>query len=166
LKLFHDNVPVTIPAHTPEPGNVSAVTEWLLTGLQPGNYTWTLSTIDAAYIGSPVATGEFSMYPLSTEEIFGNTTHEYNLGQNYPNPFNQLTTVSYSIPQDGIVSLKVYNIQGEEVAILVSGKKQAGNYKITLNATNLSDGVYYYRLQAGNFSLAKKLVISKGYRMR
>ncbi len=162
LKLFRDNVPVIIPAHTPEPGNVSAVNEWLLTRLQPGNYTWTLSTIDAAYIGSPVATGTFSIYVTSIDENSGYLSSDYYLGQNYPNPFVHLTTVSYTIPQDAMVSLKVYNIQGKEVAILVSEKKQAGTYKLTLDASNLSDGVYYYRLQVSDFSLAKKLVISKG----
>lgn len=161
LKLFYDGVSFIVPAHTPEPGNVSAVNEWLLSGLQTGNYTWTLSTIDAAYIASPIATGEFSIGITSADEIVENPPHEYNLGQNYPNPFDHLTTISYSIPLDGIVSLKVYNSQVKEVAILVSEKKQAGNYKVLLDATNLSDGFCYYRLQVGDFSQAKKLVISK-----
>jgi len=162
LKLFRDNVPVTIPTHTPEPGNISAVTEWLLTGLQTGNYTWILQTIDAAYIGSPVATGEFGIYPVSVEEIIANPSTGYYLGQNHPNPFGHMTTISYSIPKDGMVSLKIYNNKGETVAILVSENKQAGNYNVTLDATNLSDGVYYYRLQGSDFSQAKKLIISKG----
>lgn len=161
LKLFNDSVSFIIPAHTPEPGNVSSGTEWLLTGLQPGNYTWTLCTIDAAYIGSPVATGEFSVYVTSTDETFGNQPPGYNLRQNYPNPFDQLTTISYTIPHQGMVFLKVYSIRGDEVAILVSENKLAGNYKVLLNRKNLSDGVYYYRLQGSDFSLAKKLVISK-----
>jgi len=162
LKLFRNNVPVTVSAHTPEPGNVSAVTEWLLTGLQAGNYTWTLSVIDAAYIASPVATGQFSMGVTSAEEPFENLPLKYTLGQNHPNPFDRQTAIIYSIPGEGMVSLKVYNIQGKEVAILVSELKQAGRYEVTLSATNLSPGVYYYRLQAGDISLAKKLVISKG----
>jgi hypothetical protein len=162
LKLFHDNVPVTIPTHIPEPGNISAVTEWLLTGLQTGNYSWILRTIDAAYIGSPVATGEFSLFPVPVDEIIPNPPPGYYLGQNHPNPFNQLTTISYFLPQEGMVSLKLYNIKGEEVALLVNEKKQAGNYKVRLDAKNLSDGVYYYRLQGSDFSQARKLVIFKG----
>lgn len=161
LKLFHDNVPVIIPAHIPEPGNVSAVTEWLLTGLQTGHYTWTLSTIDAAYIGSPTAMGEFSLYPLSTNEIPGNKNNEYKLGQNYPNPFHQMTTISYTIPLEGMVSLKVCNIQGSEVATLVCEKKKAGNYKVTFDTKNLSEGIYYYRIKVNDFSQAKKMVVSK-----
>jgi hypothetical protein len=161
LKLFLGNVPVALPEHTPEPGNVSAVTEWLLTGLEPGNYTWKLSTIDAAYIGSPVATGEFSLFPTSVNPDPANPQGLYVLGQNYPNPFGRLTTVNYSMPHDGMVSLKVYNIQGEEIAVLVNEKKQAGNHKVSLDASGLPDGVYYYRFQTTDFSKTKKLVISK-----
>jgi hypothetical protein len=98
----------------------------------------------------------------SVDEITANPPTGDYLGQNHPNPFSQFTTVLYSIPQEGKVSLKVYNNQGEEVAILVSEKKQAGNYSVKLDATNLSDGFYYYRLQTSGFSETKKLVISKG----
>jgi len=164
LKLFLDNVPVTLPTHTPEPGNISAVTEWLLTVLQTGNYTWILRTIDAAYIGSPVASGEFGIYPVSLDKINANKSSGYYLGQNRTNPFTTITTVSYTINQEEIVTLKVYNNRGEEVSILVNDKKQAGNYQVTLDATNLSDGVYYYRLNAGGFSQTKKLIIAKGLR--
>jgi len=63
-----------------------------------------------------------------------------------------------------MVTLKVYNNQGKEISVLVSEKKQAGNYLVKIDATNLSDGFYYYRLNAGSFSQTKKLVISKGLR--
>jgi hypothetical protein len=162
LKLFHDNIPVTVPAHTPEPGNVSTVKEWLLTGLQTGNYTWTLITIDAAYIGSPVATGEFGIFPVSAEEIKADLTGGYNLDQNYPNPFSHLTTIRYSVPQEGVVSLKVYNGQGKEVAILAGGEKQAGDHIMIFDATGLTSGIYYYRLQVNDFSQSRKMIILKG----
>jgi hypothetical protein len=162
MKLFRNNVPQTAPAHTPEPGNVSAVTEWLLTGLEPGSYTWTLNAIDAAYIASPVATGEFSIFAASAGDISGSLPDNYTLGQNYPNPFSRVTTVSYSIPGEGAVSLKVFDLRGEEVAVLASGIKRAGTYKVAFDAANLADGIYYYRLQAGDFAQARKLVISKG----
>ncbi|MDP1622754.1 MAG: FG-GAP-like repeat-containing protein [Bacteroidales bacterium] len=163
LKLFQDNIPLYFPAHTPEPGNVSAVTEWLLTGLQNGNYTWTLSTIDAAYIGSPVATGEFTIGITSAEEVPDNHLAEYHLGQNYPNPCDRFTTVRYSIPRKEMVSMKVYNIHGEEITTLLNEEKQPGSYEASLDLTNLSDGLYYYRLKTREFSMTRKMVISHGF---
>jgi len=162
LELYMDNIPVAIPKRTPEPGNVSAVNEWLLTGLQMGDYEWTLRTVDAAYIGSPIAVGGFTMGYVSTDETVANLPDDYSIGQNYPNPLNQSTTIRYSVPEEGIVILKVYNITGNEVATLVSENKQAGNYEVTFDATNLSSGVYFYRIQARSFSQTKKMIISKG----
>jgi hypothetical protein len=82
------------------------------------------------------------------------------LGQNFPNPFNETTIISYSIFEESPVTLKVYNTTGEEVAILVNGNKQAGIYEVSFDATNHAEGVYYCRLQAGNFSQTMKMVIS------
>jgi len=161
LKLFRDNVPVVIPKRTPEPGSVSAANEWLLTGLQMGNYKWTLCTVDAAYIGSPIAQGEFTMGYVSTGETVENLPQGYSLGQNYPNPFDRVTTISYSIPEAGMVMLKVYNMMGEEVATMVKENKQAGNYEVAFDATNLPVGVYFYRFRTGAFSQTKKMIISR-----
>jgi len=162
LKLFHDNIPVSLPERTPEPGNVSAVTEWLFTGLQTGAlYSWTLSTVDAAYIGSPVASGEFINGSVSVNETGDNSNHGYYIGQNYPNPFNRYTTIRYSIPKESIVNLNVYNLNGAEVANVVGENKQTGTYTLTLDVKGLSDGIYYYRFQAGDFSQSRKMVISK-----
>jgi hypothetical protein len=86
---------------------------------------------------------------------------KYVLSQNFPNPFNPTTTISYSVPQKAHVTLKVYNLLGEEVATLFDGERQAGNYKATFDGTNLSTGVYFYRLQADNVSITKKLVLMK-----
>jgi hypothetical protein len=160
LKLFHDNVPVSLPERTPDPGNVSAVTEWLFTGLQPGGlYSWTLSTVDASFIGSPVATGEFTMGSVSVSDAEGSSTRGYYIGQNCPNPCKRQSTIRYAIPQEGIVSLKVYDLHGAEVNTLVAGEKQAGSYTVTMNAAGLPDGIYYYRFQAGDYSQSRKMVI-------
>ena len=86
---------------------------------------------------------------------------KYELNQNYPNPFNPTTQIEYSVPERGNISLKVYNLLGEEVATLFTGVQQAGNHVATFNGTGLTSGVYFYRLQAGNFSDTKKLVLMK-----
>jgi hypothetical protein len=71
---------------------------------------------------------------------------EFSLGQNYPNPFNPSTRIQYAVPSEGLVSIKVYDIFGREVAALVNEKRQRGYYEVEWTARTLSSGVYYYRL--------------------
>ena len=86
---------------------------------------------------------------------------QFTLYQNYPNPFNPSTTIRYSIPKASLVSLKVYDILGREVASLVNEEKPAGNYKAVFNASSFASGVYFYRIQAGSFIATKKLLLLK-----
>jgi len=86
---------------------------------------------------------------------------ELKLEQNFPNPFNPSTTINYSIEKNGFVSLKVFDVLGNEVANLVNDIKQAGNYSINFNAENLANGIYFYLLKAGNNSLTKKMILIK-----
>jgi hypothetical protein len=83
----------------------------------------------------------------------------YALAQNYPNPFNPTTAITYSIPQNSFVTLKVYNVLGSEVAELVNGEVQAGVHKVNFNGFDLNSGVYFYTIKAGNFSETKKLML-------
>ena len=85
----------------------------------------------------------------------------YTLEQNYPNPFNPATTIKYSIPRYSFVSLKVFDVLGNEVAELVDGMKQAGNYTVSFNGKRLSSGVYIYQLNVDNFLKARKFVLLK-----
>jgi len=86
---------------------------------------------------------------------------QFSLEQNYPNPFNPSTTIEYTIPQNGFVSLKVFNVLGKEVATLVNGQNDAGNHKVEFDATSLNSGVYFYRIESRNFVETKKLVLLK-----
>ena len=86
---------------------------------------------------------------------------EYQLSQNYPNPFNPVTNIEFSIPTKSYVSLKIYNILGEEVKTLVSGVRNAGKYIMKFDASNLASGVYIYRIKSGTFSHSKKLILLK-----
>ena len=86
---------------------------------------------------------------------------EYKLDQNYPNPFNNSTVIRYSIPNEGLVTIKVYNILGEEVAALVNETKQAGSYEATFNSDQLTSGVYLYKLNSGGFTQTKKMILLK-----
>jgi len=85
----------------------------------------------------------------------------FHLTQNYPNPFNPSTSIQYSVPTDGNVSLRIYDILGNEVGILVDEFKQAGTFDVTFDGSNLSSGVYYYRLTAGENATTKKLMLTK-----
>ena len=90
---------------------------------------------------------------------------EFTLLQNYPNPFNPTTTIQYSIEKPSQVTLKVYNVLGNEVATLVSKHQEAGNYSVLLGVSkgtaSLSSGVYFYILEAGSFVSTKKLILIK-----
>ncbi|HSP87866.1 MAG TPA: T9SS type A sorting domain-containing protein [Ignavibacteriaceae bacterium] len=79
----------------------------------------------------------------------------------YPNPFNPSTNIKYKIISTGFISLKVYDILGNEIATLVNEEKQSGEYQIKFSASNLSNGIYFYKLQQGNYSTTKKLIILK-----
>ena len=85
----------------------------------------------------------------------------YELSNNFPNPFNPSTTIRYQIPQDGIVTLKIYDILGSEVATLVNEEKLAGKYEVNFNASSLASGVYIYKIQAGSFINSKKMILLK-----
>lgn len=78
-----------------------------------------------------------------------------------PNPFNPTTTISYQLPVAGFVSLKVYDLQGREVADLINGYRQAGSHEITFDGSNLTSGIYFYRLKAGDFNAIGKMVLMK-----
>ncbi len=85
----------------------------------------------------------------------------YALSQNYPNPFNPSTIINYSIPKAQMVTLKVYNILGQEVATLVNQEQTAGNYNVTFDASKLTSGVYFYSIKTGNFTSVKKMMLLK-----
>jgi len=83
----------------------------------------------------------------------------FSLKQNYPNPFNPTTTIEYSVPEGEIVKLAVYNILGQEVKTLVNGFTKPGTYKINFDASDLSSGIYYYRMEAGDFKQVHKMIL-------
>jgi len=86
---------------------------------------------------------------------------DYALEQNYPNPFNPVTTITYQLPKDGMVTLKIYDAIGTEVTRLVHDYKQAGRYSVDFNASALASGVYFCRLQVNDFISSKKLILMK-----
>ena len=104
--------------------------------------------------------------PISIDgDKSGQLPKKFFLEQNYPNPFNPETVIEYTLPTAGKVSLVIYNLRGEEVALLFSGTVHAGNHQVTWDASNVSSGIYFYRLQAGpqigGFIRTKKMILLK-----
>jgi predicted phosphodiesterase len=102
--------------------------------------------------------GDDYNYLVTSTDSKYNLVSEYFLNQNYPNPFNPSTKIKYSIPKQSFITLKIYNMLGKEIETLVNEEKPVGNYEIKFNAASLSSGVYFYRLQAGNFVGTKKMI--------
>ena len=96
--------------------------------------------------------------------VNGNTSGiptEFMLDQNYPNPFNPTATINYALPKSGLVKIIICDILGREVKTLVNEEKTAGYYSIQFNGNNLTSGIYFYRMQSGNFVETKKLILLK-----
>ena len=84
---------------------------------------------------------------------------EYSLNQNFPNPFNPETHLEFGIPNLGFVSLKVYDILGKEVKTLIYEIKNPGRYKVVFDGSSLPSGIYYYKIESGNFSQVRKMIL-------
>lgn len=110
---------------------------------------------------APRKDDDFVGYLPNDIENENNLPVQYSLTQNYPNPFNPATTISYSIPKAGNVSLKIFNVLGQEVRSLVSEYQNAGTYRVTFDASSLTSGVYFYSLSADNFLQVKKMMLVK-----
>jgi len=93
--------------------------------------------------------------------VGNNIPKENNLFQNYPNPFNPVTTISYVIAKTSFVIIKVYNIQGKEINTYIEGSKQSGYHEFKFSSESLASGVYFYKITAGSFTQARKMVIIK-----
>jgi len=98
---------------------------------------------------------------LTSVDLKGSVVLDYELNQNYPNPFNPTTTIKYAIPSDNFVSLKLFNILGQEVANLVQEQQDAGRYEVKIDGSKLTSGIYLYRVEAGTFVSVKKMMLIK-----
>ncbi|MGE5804751.1 MAG: T9SS type A sorting domain-containing protein, partial [Ignavibacteria bacterium] len=128
------------------------------------NYVSEIITKDLNNLSRPQGNGfDIGAYEYSTPSGIksGKILSEFLLYQNYPNPFNPATKIRYSIGNTQFVTLKVFNFLGREVAALVNEIKPAGEYEIELNASELASGVYFYKVQAGDYTSTKKLILLK-----
>ncbi len=113
------------------------------------------------FMGSAPDMGAYEFDPATRITSQPNVPLRYSLDQNYPNPFNLTTVISYQLPVNSKVDLSIYNLLGQKVATLVNKKQPTGGYQVEWDAINLSTGVYYYKLQTGEFQQVKKMILMK-----
>ncbi|MFA6597684.1 MAG: T9SS type A sorting domain-containing protein [Ignavibacteriaceae bacterium] len=99
--------------------------------------------------------------PTSVKDETAGLPNQYNLKQNYPNPFNPSTNIAYSIPKSGLVTLRIFNVLGQEVRVLVNQMMNPGTYNVSFDASSLTSGVYFYSLSVDNFTQVKKMMLLK-----
>jgi len=137
---------ITFTGEIPEPGTVIKISSYK--PLVPG---------DEFTVTAPKAI----LSDVEDEANDENSPKSYALNQNYPNPFNPNTTISYSIANPGLVTVKIFNLLGEEILQLVNEYKNSGSYSVNFDASRLSSGIYFYTLNSGSFVSTKKMVVLK-----
>ena len=137
----------------------SAIIQWTAPDI-PGNYDLKCEVHDVyGRLDSAVIT--INVSDFNFVDVYTQIPNVNKLFQNYPNPFNPSTTIDFTLPKPEFVTLKVYNIIGEEVATVVNDKLQSGNHTYEFDGSNLASGVYLYRIQAGEFQDVKKMILIK-----
>ena len=134
------------------------------TSTEPINYFFTDKDLNAGSYSYKLIQVDFDETQTESEIVnveVSSQPEEYSLSQNYPNPFNPSTKIKYSIPHSSNVTIKVFDILGNEIETLIGEEKPAGTYEINFDASNLPSGVYFYRLKAGSFVETKKMVLMK-----
>ena len=127
----------------------------------PGDYEVSLAVSNSLGADSLIKTCYITVLPPVSAAEEGSQPSEFSLSQNYPNPFNPVTIINYQLTNRSFVSLKVYDVLGNEVASLVNEEKPAGSYSVKFDASRLSSGVYFYKLNAGSFVQTKKMILMR-----
>ena len=121
----------------------------------PGNYQYVCTP------HAPGMSGSFTANPIGIKYEGNNIPEAFKLFQNYPNPFNPVTNIKFDIPKSSFVELTVFNLLGSKVEVLVSRVLEAGNYTVDWDASQYTSGIYFYKINAGNFSQTKKMTLIK-----
>ncbi|MFH0733602.1 MAG: T9SS type A sorting domain-containing protein [bacterium] len=151
FELFRNNQKITFVngnGTTTERKSYSYIDE----NLASGKYNYQLFQIDYDGTRSLVA---------KTDVEVSSVPNNFSLSQNYPNPFNPTTTIKFALPTTSNVKLTIYNTIGKEIAVLVNGSMEAGNHNVNWNAGNNTSGMYFFKLEAGNFTATKKMMLIK-----
>jgi hypothetical protein len=132
-----------------------------------GNMTWSPNNTDLAYLDQHEWTFTWigdTTHTVTTgleDEIDAGIPGNFNLSQNYPNPFNPTTTIDYEVAKNSVVKIELYDLLGQKIRELVNQRQAPGKYQVKLDASDLSTGVYFYKMQAGNFVQTHKMLLMK-----
>jgi hypothetical protein len=130
-----------------------------LTGFYEGqNFFWRVQARNIAGLGPWSDVSNFTVTSVVQEE--GMPT-EYSISQNYPNPFNPTTKIKFALPQRALTKIIIYDLLGREIQTLLNKELEAGYREVNFDATNFQSGVYFYRIQSGNFIQTKKMILIK-----
>lgn len=140
----------TINGQPVDLSSVSMITFQIDKGSNPNMSTADFSVRNTVVIANSIGIG-----------TNGSTVKDFSLSQNYPNPFNPVTKIQFSIPKNEFVTLRVFDVLGKEVAVLINEAKPAGVYEALLDASKLSSGVYFYKLETPSFSDVKRMIVTK-----
>lgn len=166
--IFDDEATIAITAGTvPFTGRFRPETPLNVFDGRTPNGMWVLRYTDDATTGFNSTLDDWMI-----EITYGNTVgipqtvtipSKYLLQQNYPNPFNPVTQITYGLPRNSNVQLAIYDITGKEVAVIVNQQQNAGMYEVSVDAAalNLSSGIYFYKLKAGDFEQVNKMILVK-----
>jgi len=154
--FFGDNVGVSINLAT------SSIKPLTVSGIAGGAVTSATLLNNMLFVGTETG-GVFRAQVSSLTDVNDSKDlpNDFSLSQNYPNPFNPSTTIKFSLPVSGSVTLKIFNLLGEEVAQLLHGEMTAGLHTVQFNAGLLPSGIYFYQLQSGNSIETKRMLLMK-----
>ena len=136
------------------PGGGESVRYYRVTSITGNNESYTSNEVNVNYGGE----GGGEQDKISSDKI-NSEGYNYTLRECYPNPFNPATNIGYSVKEKGYTILRIYNITGEEVAVLVDGEKEPGKYNVKFNAGSLPSGIYIYTLISGSYIESKKMIL-------
>lgn len=160
---FHDSaatVTVTVnPTSVQHNGRMYYFNRWFGSG--EGSYNGPAVSFDVNMTNPINQIAIFDTIDVSIATIGNEIPEKFDLHQNYPNPFNPVTKINFDVAKFGEVSLKVFNILGEEIAVLHNGNLSPGRYEYTFDATGLSSGIYFYKIEAGDYVNLKRMVLIK-----
>jgi type IX secretion system substrate protein/VCBS repeat protein len=140
-------------------GNVNHNTQWSIKNISSGNIYWSVQTIDNCFKGS-VFSSEQSFF-VSNLETKSDSPLKYHLSQNYPNPFNPSTTIKYELIRSMNVKIDIFNLIGQRIKTVLNKSMSAGTHEIEFNVNDLPSGIYFYRIEAGEFKKVKKMLLLK-----
>jgi len=132
-----------------------------LTGFEVTTFVGAFGTVNWTADWANFNPKNYTPAPIGIKQISNEIPSVFKLNQNYPNPFNPTTKISFSVPQSGFVSLKVYDLTGREVANLVNNKLEAGTYEYDFDGSKLTSGIYFYRMNTGSYSETLKMMLIK-----